>query len=67
MKSIPFKYPESRAKVQMLEVYKMDNSLSIMFIWFDYKGNFCVCGSLFISSRPLYALSCRPRQIVFKS
>lgn len=26
---------------------KIDSSLRIMFIWFDYKGNCSLCGSLF--------------------
>lgn len=46
---------------------KMDSSLSIMFVWFDYKGNCCVCGSLFLSSRPLCTLSPTPRHTVFPS
>lgn len=45
----------------------MAHSLSILFIWFDYKGNRSVCGSVFLSSRPLCTLRSRPREAVFPS
>ena len=45
----------------------MAHSLSVLFIWFDYKGNRSVCGSLFLSSRPLCTLRSRPREAVFPS